>query len=279
MATKASTLECPSADGRDLQAQRQVPFWRFAHHVRLVTKPLACSPSLWMQWRAVSLLVNVPLSPGPSHSVRGNPCISSTMWFPWASLAVLKLSGAHRAWGATLLTRRPLVLPLYGACATAVESSRPSLKAKGQALVADLLRRQEVQDRSESSFRVGISGPPGVGKSTLIEALGTSIIDRGHRLAVLVSDSEGLATGRARPRHHWLIPTPALSLAPLLRTADHRPIVLSVRWLHFGRQDSHGGVDVQQGRLYSTLAQCGHSWYEPESSAPRDPGATGHHQQ
>lgn len=52
--------------------------------------------------------------------------------------------------------------------------------------MADLLAREEVQERSERSFRIGISGPPGVGKSTLIEALGTAIIQQKHRLAVLV---------------------------------------------------------------------------------------------
>lgn len=41
---------------------------------------------------------------------------------------------------------------------------------------------------SNRAIRVGISGPPGVGKSTLIEALGMKLIEEGHRVAVLAID-------------------------------------------------------------------------------------------
>ena len=72
---------------------------------------------------------------------------------------------------------------------TLVESTRSSLKRRGQSLLEQLLANPETQRRSSDSFRIGISGPPGVGKSTLIEALGMDIIERGHQLAVLVSSS------------------------------------------------------------------------------------------
>jgi LAO/AO transport system kinase len=45
------------------------------------------------------------------------------------------------------------------------------------------------------SIRVGISGVPGVGKSTFIEALGMYLIERGHRLAVLAVDPSSSITG------------------------------------------------------------------------------------
>ncbi len=45
------------------------------------------------------------------------------------------------------------------------------------------------------SFRVGITGPPGVGKSTLVEALGLELIARGHRVAVLAIDPSSPLTG------------------------------------------------------------------------------------
>ena len=45
------------------------------------------------------------------------------------------------------------------------------------------------------AVRLGISGPPGVGKSTFIEAFGSHIIDRGHRLAVLAVDPSSRRTG------------------------------------------------------------------------------------
>jgi LAO/AO transport system kinase len=45
------------------------------------------------------------------------------------------------------------------------------------------------------SRRIGISGPPGVGKSTFIEAFGLHILERGHRLAVLAIDPSSRRTG------------------------------------------------------------------------------------
>lgn len=46
-----------------------------------------------------------------------------------------------------------------------------------------------------NAVRLGISGPPGVGKSTFIEAFGSRIIDQGHRLAVLAVDPSSRRTG------------------------------------------------------------------------------------
>ncbi len=48
---------------------------------------------------------------------------------------------------------------------------------------------------SGQAIRVGISGVPGVGKSSFIEALGTWLIDRGHRLAVLAVDPSSTVSG------------------------------------------------------------------------------------
>ena len=45
------------------------------------------------------------------------------------------------------------------------------------------------------SFRLGISGVPGVGKSTLIEALGLYLIAQGHRVAVLAIDPSSTVSG------------------------------------------------------------------------------------
>lgn len=46
-----------------------------------------------------------------------------------------------------------------------------------------------------NAVRIGISGPPGVGKSTFIEAFGKHIIDQGHQLAVLAVDPSSRRTG------------------------------------------------------------------------------------
>jgi LAO/AO transport system kinase len=63
---------------------------------------------------------------------------------------------------------------------TLVESTRPDHRDEAAALLDELMRP------GRETARVGISGAPGAGKSTFIEALGLSLVDAGHRVAVLV---------------------------------------------------------------------------------------------
>ncbi len=72
---------------------------------------------------------------------------------------------------------------------TLVESTLPEHQAQAQALLAELL------PQTGRSIRIGISGIPGVGKSTFIEALGMLLIERGHRLAVLAIDPSSSISG------------------------------------------------------------------------------------
>ncbi|MGE3821157.1 MAG: methylmalonyl Co-A mutase-associated GTPase MeaB [Isosphaeraceae bacterium] len=65
---------------------------------------------------------------------------------------------------------------------TLVESSRRDHQARADALIEALL------PHSGRSLRVGITGAPGAGKSTFIEALGLYLIENGHRVAVLAID-------------------------------------------------------------------------------------------
>ena len=58
---------------------------------------------------------------------------------------------------------------------TLVESSRPEHRL----LARDLLNR--LRPHTGGAVRLGISGVPGAGKSTFIDAIGTRLIDRGHR--------------------------------------------------------------------------------------------------
>ncbi len=71
---------------------------------------------------------------------------------------------------------------------TLVESNSVSHFSKGR----DVLKR--VADNSGSSFRIGITGPPGVGKSTLIEEVGLKLIEKGHKVAVLAVDPSSTVT-------------------------------------------------------------------------------------
>jgi LAO/AO transport system kinase len=65
---------------------------------------------------------------------------------------------------------------------TLVESSRPDHRRAAEALLAALGSGQG------DTIRLGISGVPGVGKSTFVEAFGLHIIAAGHRVAVLAID-------------------------------------------------------------------------------------------
>lgn len=80
---------------------------------------------------------------------------------------------------------------------TLVESSRPDHREKAQRLLLELARRGQGEPAppAEPSYRVGITGVPGVGKSTSIEALGMSLIEAGHRVAVLAVDPSSTRTG------------------------------------------------------------------------------------
>ncbi len=65
---------------------------------------------------------------------------------------------------------------------TLVESTRPDHRAEAEALLARVL------PESGGAVRLGVTGVPGVGKSSFIEAFGLHLIDRGHRVAVLAVD-------------------------------------------------------------------------------------------
>ncbi|MEY9839906.1 methylmalonyl Co-A mutase-associated GTPase MeaB [Streptacidiphilus sp. EB103A] len=72
---------------------------------------------------------------------------------------------------------------------TLVESTRADHREAAQRLLVELL------PHSGKAVRVGITGVPGVGKSTFIDALGTLLTGRGHRVAVLAVDPSSTRTG------------------------------------------------------------------------------------
>jgi LAO/AO transport system kinase len=72
---------------------------------------------------------------------------------------------------------------------TLVESRRSDHQAAARELVQALLRN------TGKAVRVGITGSPGVGKSTTIDALGMFLIERGHKVAVLAVDPSSARTG------------------------------------------------------------------------------------
>lgn len=76
-----------------------------------------------------------------------------------------------------------------GQAITLVESSHPEDRVPGNRLLEILA------PRAGQSIRVGISGVPGVGKSTFIEALGNHVINQGHKVAVLAVDPSSALSG------------------------------------------------------------------------------------
>ena len=72
---------------------------------------------------------------------------------------------------------------------TLLESTRLDHRKRADEVLNTLL------PKTGNSFRLGISGVPGVGKSTLIETLGLYLIEKGHRVAVLAIDPSSSLSG------------------------------------------------------------------------------------
>ena len=72
---------------------------------------------------------------------------------------------------------------------TLFESTRPEHRQRADALLNELL------PSTGGAIRLGISGVPGVGKSTFIEVLGLALIAKGHKVAVLAIDPSSSVSG------------------------------------------------------------------------------------
>jgi LAO/AO transport system kinase len=86
--------------------------------------------------------------------------------------------------GAPMARRRAMAKAI-----TLLESTRADHRLQADELLTALL------PHTGQSFRLGISGVPGVGKSTFIEALGLYLIGLGHRVAVLTIDPSSTVSG------------------------------------------------------------------------------------
>src|SRR5215510_14756785 len=97
-----------------------------------------------------------------------------------------RLDPADRRLAEGVLDRDPRAL---AKTITLVESSRRDHQARAGTILERLL------PHTGGSFRIGISGAPGAGKSTFIETLGRYLTARGHRLAVLAVDPTSALSG------------------------------------------------------------------------------------
>ena len=126
---------------------------------------------------------------------------------------------------------------------TLIESTRADHQARAQALLADIL------PKTGGALRIGISGAPGVGKSTFIEALGLHLVSTGARVAVLAVDpsskrSHGSILGDktrmsklSRDERAFIRPSPA---GGALGVGSDSHISVSpieeLRWLEYGQR-------------------------------------------
>ncbi|MFT5442860.1 MAG: LAO/AO transport system kinase, partial [Myxococcota bacterium] len=72
---------------------------------------------------------------------------------------------------------------------TLLESERDDRAHLGQLILEQLI------PHTGNAVRLGVTGPPGAGKSTLIEAIGLDLVERGHRIAVLAVDPTSPVSG------------------------------------------------------------------------------------
>jgi LAO/AO transport system kinase len=95
---------------------------------------------------------------------------------------------------------------------TLVESTKPEHQAQAQALLQALLPAKG------TALRLGITGVPGVGKSTTIDQLGMNLVEAGHKVAVLAVDPTSRRTGGSilgdKTRMNRLAQTPNAFIRP-----------------------------------------------------------------
>ena len=120
---------------------------------------------------------------------------------------------------------------------TLVESTRADHRRQAQQLLVTLLGRGH-SGPGASTQRVGITGVPGSGKSTFIDALGMQLIDGGHRVAVLAVDPSSTRTGGsilgdktrmahlANHEHAFIRPSPSAGTLGGVARATREAIVL-----------------------------------------------------
>ncbi|CAG8478506.1 9172_t:CDS:10 [Paraglomus occultum] len=129
----------------------------------------------------------------------------------WNSIELLNNGSAVRLLATSITTRDvlPKVINLYegikngdrhslAKAITLVESTRRDHKFQSEQLLSTILNKAAVSTRSRShrsTFRIGLSGPPGVGKSTFLETFGMYILSQGHRVAVLAVDPSSSRSG------------------------------------------------------------------------------------
>jgi LAO/AO transport system kinase len=107
---------------------------------------------------------------------------------------------------------------------TLAESRRRS----DQELAQDLLIR--IASRTGNAIRLGLTGVPGAGKSTMIETLGLWLLERGHRVAVLVIDPSSSRSGGSILGDKTRMPRLSLAEHAYIRPSPSSGVLGGVAW-------------------------------------------------
>ena len=153
---------------------------------------------------------------------------------------------------------------MLGRAITLIESG----KGEHADLAQELLQR--LLPHTGKSHRIGITGVPGVGKSTAIDQLGINLTEQGHRVAVLAIDPTSTRSGGSilgdKTRMARLAQNPAAFIRPsptsgtlggvARKTREAMALVEAAGFRRGHRRDGRCGTVRGRGRLDGRLLPC-----------------------
>ena len=157
-----------------LLAERRIKGWARARKEALING----------DWSAIQRQARGIRNPLPERLQSGDPAQGASIPQPERD----RMDGEGLA-SRILAAPGPVQRRAIAKAITLLESTRTDHRERADVLLNALL------SSSGRSFRLGISGVPGVGKSTFIEVLGLRLIERGHRVAVLAVDPSSTLSG------------------------------------------------------------------------------------
>ena len=145
--------------------------------------PVGAEPTFPVRAELVEALASSPTNPGQTYSK------ADRALRPFDKLRTGQAQGERGVVQSIVLQDGIAQRRAIAKAITLLESTRADHRAQADELLTSLL------PHTGKSFRLGISGVPGVGKSTFIETLGLYLIDQGHRVAVLTIDPSSTVSG------------------------------------------------------------------------------------
>ncbi|XP_022086228.1 methylmalonic aciduria type A homolog, mitochondrial-like isoform X2 [Acanthaster planci] len=159
------------------------------------------------------LLKALPWATKRTSFAHRNSQVSRGSWSRWSQTlrtSVPATNSVHKTSASQTLDKESLAKKLFhqlvgghraaiAQCITLVESTHHGKQAQARELLAEILaylkKKTAENDGIPTSFRIGLTGPPGAGKSTFIEAFGKQLTEAGHKVAVLAVDPSSSYSG------------------------------------------------------------------------------------